>query len=90
MNSATRTRAPRKVPPASLPSTEALGQETSDFAVLPGSTAYERWAELLRGGEITYDEFIDWMSPVRTFRETRYLRRWWNAIFDLTLARRPR
>jgi hypothetical protein len=73
-----------------LPDTEALGQDASDFAVLPGSAVYEHWAKLLRGGEITYDEFVDWMSPPRTLRQSHALCRLWDAFFDAATARRPR
>lgn len=31
----------------------------------PGSLLYHRWAEQLREGQITYDEFIDWITPMR-------------------------
>jgi hypothetical protein len=44
------------------PSTEALDQHTSDFAVLPGYPAYQKWSELLQEGKIDYADFVDWIS----------------------------
>ena len=48
-----------------LPNTEAYGQSTAEFAVLPGSIAYRNWLRLLRDGKISYGEFIDWTTPGR-------------------------
>lgn len=52
----------QSVPPTP-PSSEAFEQDTSEWAVLPGSPAYRRWLELLRDGTISYEEFTDWTTP---------------------------
>lgn len=31
----------------------------------PGSLLYHQWADKLRSGEISYEEFVDWITPIR-------------------------
>jgi hypothetical protein len=53
-------KASRSVP--KRPLTEAAGQRTGEMAVLPGTRVYHAWAENLRNGQISYDEFVEWVG----------------------------
>ena len=51
-------------PSSEIPSTDASTRPRFESAILPGTYLYEEWLDLLREGTITYEEFIDWTTPL--------------------------
>jgi hypothetical protein len=45
------------------PPTEARWQHTSDFEIIPGSVGYQKLADRLRNGDVSYGEFINRTTP---------------------------